>query len=114
MSSLVYLKREITVSIAAIVALIVIGTIAYHHLENWTYIQSLYFSVVTLSTVGYGDLAPSTEFSRLFTTIYLIVGIGVTLSSLSIIATRYFDKLAYMTAKKRKMEMQKAGKPLKK
>ena len=114
MEALVRMKKEITVSICAIIILIVMGTLSYHELEGWSYIDCFYFSVVTLATVGYGDFAPSTEFSRLFTAIYLIIGIGVTLSSLTIIATRYFDRLARMTAKKRKLELKKFRKALKK
>jgi voltage-gated potassium channel Kch len=40
-------------------------------------VDSLYFSVVTLATVGYGDLAPKTTEGKLFTIVYLLVGIGL-------------------------------------
>ena len=56
---------------------IAIGTVAYHFLEGWSFIDSLYFSVVTLATVGYGDLHPTTELARLFTIGYILVGIGI-------------------------------------
>jgi voltage-gated potassium channel Kch len=37
-------------------ALVLTGTIFYWRFEDWTFIQALYFSVLTLTTVGYGDL----------------------------------------------------------
>lgn len=44
--------------------------------ERWTVIDSLYFSMVTMSTVGYGDLSPGTGWGdRIFTMIFIIVGI---------------------------------------
>jgi voltage-gated potassium channel Kch len=47
-------------------ALVLTGTIFYWRFEDWTIIQSLYFSVVTLTTVGYGDLAPTTAGTQIF------------------------------------------------
>jgi hypothetical protein len=53
------------------------GTVAYSLLEGWSLIDSLYFSVVALATVGFGDLVPTTEAAKLFTVGYIIVGIGI-------------------------------------
>lgn len=54
-----------------------VGTIAYHFLEGWSFVDSLYFSVVTLATVGFGDLTPTTVPAKLFTVGYIVVGIGI-------------------------------------
>jgi len=57
--------------------LLLSGTFFYRGVEGWSALDSLYFSVTTLTTVGYGDLAPSTPGSKVFTIIYLLVGVGV-------------------------------------
>ena len=54
-----------------------VGWLFYHWAEGWSWIDSLYFSVVTLGTVGYGDFTPSTPLSKLFTIFYILNGIGV-------------------------------------
>jgi voltage-gated potassium channel len=41
-------------------ALVLTGTLFYWRFEDWTIIEALYFCVVTLTTVGYGDLSPTT------------------------------------------------------
>ena len=56
------------------------GTLMYHYLEGWNWIDSLYFSIITLSTIGYGDFSPVTDSGKLFTIFYIILGIGVILS----------------------------------
>lgn len=56
---------------------IAVGTVFYTFMEGWTPVQSLYFCVVTLATVGYGDLHPTTEISQLFTVGYILTGIGI-------------------------------------
>jgi voltage-gated potassium channel len=75
----------------ALFGLLGIGTITFHFLEKWSWISSFYFSVVTLATVGYGDLTPTTDFSRLITAIYILVGASIALASLGIIGSRYLE-----------------------
>ena len=48
-------------------ALVLTGTIFYWRFEDWTIIQALYFSVVTLTTVGYGDIVPRDAHARCLT-----------------------------------------------
>jgi hypothetical protein len=60
-----------------LVALMAGGTMFYHQAEHWSILDSLYFCVMTISTVGYGDLAPTREISKVFTIGYAILGIGL-------------------------------------
>ena len=70
-------------------ALVLTGTVFYWHFEDWTIIQALYFSVVTLTTVGYGDLTPTSAGTQIFTVIYILTGLGVLVALLSSIAQQY-------------------------
>jgi len=56
---------------------VVISTVAYMWLEGWSLVDALYFSVVTLATVGFGDLHPTTDAAKLFTVLYILAGLGV-------------------------------------
>jgi voltage-gated potassium channel len=56
------------------------GTLVYHWLEGWNYLDSLYFCVVSLATVGYGDYTPSTPTAKIFTIFYIINGIAILLA----------------------------------
>ena len=57
--------------------LILSGAIFYHTVEGWAWLDAVYFCVVTLATVGYGDLHPTTTWGKLFTIPYIIVGVGL-------------------------------------
>lgn len=54
-----------------------IGTIFYHFVEGWGWVDAYYFCVVTLATVGYGDLTPTTPAGKIFTTLYIFTGVGI-------------------------------------
>jgi hypothetical protein len=43
------------------------GTLFYRRVEGWGFLDSVYFSVVTTTTVSYGDLSPSTATGKVFT-----------------------------------------------
>lgn len=65
---------------------VIIGTIFYKSVEQWTWIDSFYFSVMTLTTVGYGDFAPETSAGKLFTTAFIFGGLGIVFTFLQTLA----------------------------
>jgi voltage-gated potassium channel len=62
------------------------GTIFYSLVEGWGVLDSLYFSVMTLLTVGYGDLVPTTDASKAFTILYVLVGAGILVGFITLVA----------------------------
>lgn len=95
-------RTQIGTAVLTVLGWIGIGTLIFHKLESWTWIESLYFSVVTLTTVGYGDLHPTTDKSRLFTVFYILVGVTVVLAALSIIGIKRLEKKGIKTKKRAK------------
>jgi voltage-gated potassium channel len=66
---------RILLALAAIT--ILVGMVVYHLVEKFSWLDAYYFSVVTLATVGYGDLVPHTTFGKIFTTFYIFIGVGI-------------------------------------
>jgi voltage-gated potassium channel len=60
-----------------VVSILVSGTTFYSFAENWSVVDAFYFSVTTLTTVGFGDPAPTTTLGKLFTVLYIFVGLGI-------------------------------------
>ncbi len=78
--------------ISFLLMLLCVGTVVYHHIEKWDYIDSVYFSTTTLATVGFGDVHPVTNADKLFTVTYILVGVSAALYGLSLIAHHYLNK----------------------
>src|SRR4051794_19482360 len=55
--------------------LVILGTVGFHHLEEQPYFDSLYLTIVTLTTVGYGDIVPHTAGGKAFTMILVLCGV---------------------------------------
>ena len=69
-----------------VVVIVGIGTIVYRTLEGLSWTDALYFSVTTITTVGYGDIAPHTTAGKMFTIVYILVGLGLLLSMVTTLA----------------------------
>ncbi|MGB7873685.1 MAG: potassium channel family protein [Anaerolineales bacterium] len=65
-----------------------LGTWFYARVEGWSILDSLYFSVITLTTVGYGDFSPQTPTGKIFTMIYILVGLGLISGFVYLLADR--------------------------
>ncbi|MDW4496412.1 potassium channel family protein [Sulfitobacter sp. D35] len=59
------------------ILILISGTTFYRTVEGWSWTDSLYFSVTTMSTVGLGDLSPVTQIGKIFTVFYIFAGVGV-------------------------------------
>lgn len=66
-----------SILVATALATLAIGTVVYHFVEKLSWVDAYYFSVVTLATVGYGDITPQTDFGKIFTTFYILAGVGI-------------------------------------
>ncbi|MFD1158851.1 potassium channel family protein [Roseovarius aestuarii] len=57
--------------------IVLTGTIFFRLVEGWSWLDAYFFTVVTLSTVGYGSLVPVTALGKIGTTIFIFTGLGV-------------------------------------
>lgn len=68
--------RKLKISLLILVSTFILGTLGYHYIEGWSFVESLYTTVITLATVGYGDFHPQQMTGRLFTIILIVFGVG--------------------------------------
>lgn len=67
--------RDIYLQVFAAVVYYMIGIVIFTHLENWTFVDALYYITISITTVGYGDIYPTKDGARLFAIFYIPFGI---------------------------------------
>lgn len=60
--------------------MLLVGMFLFHFLEGWSYLDSLYFCVISAATIGYGDFVPTTPVAKIFTILYNINAIVMLLA----------------------------------
>jgi len=83
------MKRRLWVAAAVLILLLLCGTLLYQMIEGWSWIDALYFTATTITTVGYGDLVPTHDVSKLITIIYSFLGIGIFLYLMSTVGASF-------------------------
>lgn len=63
------------VLLSVVVAIVVFSTWFYHIVEGWSYLNSMYYVIVTLGTVGYGDFTPTTDIGKIYAMLLIVGGI---------------------------------------
>ncbi len=74
--------KKIFVSLALLVA---IGTFAYMAIERWSFLESIYMTIITIFTVGFQEVRPLSEAGRIFTIFLIPAGYGILVYALSMV-----------------------------
>lgn len=75
------------------VLIVFIGAGIFHSTEDWTFGDSLYTSVITTTTVGYGDFVPTSGGGKATASILSIVGVIMFFVMIAVLGDFRFDKI---------------------
>ncbi|GAB4239206.1 MAG: potassium channel protein [Elainellaceae cyanobacterium] len=70
------IRLELTIGIIAFIGVTLIGTLGYRFIEGWSWVDSAYMTIITLSTVGFTEVEPLSSQGRLFTISLILMGIA--------------------------------------
>ena len=98
------LKTRLSAALAAMLLAVLSGTAGYHFIEGWSVFDSLYMTVITLGTVGYGETHPLHTAGRIFTIFLILFGIGILTYSFSVITAFLVEGDLKHVIRRRRME----------
>ena len=82
-------KTRVLVGLSLVI--VFFGAHLYHILEGWSWVDSFYYVVVTLSTVGYGDISPVTTTGKFLTIFFVLAGISILAAFLETIFRKFVE-----------------------
>ena len=97
-----YDKHAYKIILTSAILTVAGGSLFFHVFEKLSWVDAYYFSVVSLATVGYGDIVPKTNGEKLFATLYIFVGVGIITAFISATMKRRGYKLKEKYEKKQK------------
>ena len=74
------LKFRLRIFLVIFLAVLIFGTFSFSIIENLSLTDSFYFTIITISTVGYGDMHPTTEAGKMLAIFLIIMGVGTFIS----------------------------------
>ena len=76
------------------------GTVSYSWLEGWSLLDSLYFTLFSVLTIGFGDVVPSPE-NRLFTAVFLLVCATMSIACVGVVGNWVLSRIQRRSAARR-------------
>jgi voltage-gated potassium channel len=101
-------ERRVFIGVGLLLFWTVGGAVGFHVIEGWTLWQSFYMTVITLSTVGYGEVLPLSGPGQVFATVLIIVGFATTVYTFTRLGQLVFEGELGALLGKRNMERELA------
>lgn len=87
------IRIEVYVAVLLFIVVIIVGVVFYRFVEGLNWLNSFYFTTMTLTIVGYGDFALQTDAGKLFTALYVYIGIAMFFGIATLVFTGVMHRL---------------------
>lgn len=86
-------NNMILVAVLIVAVILVLGAYGFHYTEGWHYFNALYFTIITMSTIGYGDIVPLTHAGKSLTMVFAFLGVPMFIALSWVILENRFRKI---------------------
>lgn len=83
---------RIAYSMLVIVMLLTGGATVFHTIEKLSWLDSFFFATMTLTTIGYGDITPQHDYTKIFIIFYALGGVATVLLLMTNISRYYIER----------------------
>lgn len=102
-------RRTLATVFVGLITLLALGTSGYHLIEGWDFVDSLYMTVITMTTVGFGEIHVLSERGRVFTIGFIFLAVGMAAYAATAFAQSILDGTWIRYFRRRRMEQRIAA-----
>ena len=96
--------KQLAIAVGVVSIVVFFGTCGYFFFGNWSFIDSLFMTVITVTTIGFKEVRPLSDIGKLFTIFLSIAGVGAAAYTLSLIFSVVIGGNLSKIIKRRQME----------
>ena len=101
---LTFFRSKIYVAVFLVLAMLVTGIVGFRIFAHYTWVDSIYMTIITISTVGFGEVAPLNENAKIFTVVLILTSIVALGFAVSVITEYIVGRSSYELLKHRKVQ----------
>lgn len=97
-------SKRLRYTFFALAAVLVLGSVGFHLIEGWSLFDGLYMTVITLSTVGYGEIHPLSQMGRVLAMLLILFGVGILTTFIGVLTQNIFERQFFWILERRRMQ----------
>lgn len=99
-----FFRTKIYTAVILLILLLAIGVIGFKSMSNYTWIDALYMTVITITTVGFKEVHPLDDATKIFTISLILISVFILGYALSVITEYILSKNSFEELKQKKMQ----------
>ncbi len=101
-------QRNLRMALGSMLLIVVLGTFGYMLIEGWSFLDALWMVIITVTTIGYGEVHQLSELGRLFSLLLILFGVGIVTYTATTFARAVIDgDMARLYRQRRKERIMK-------
>ena len=97
-------RSKIYTAVALLILLLIVGVLGFRFMSNYTWVDALYMTVITITTVGFGEVQPLDDVSKIFTIFLILNSVVIVGYALTIITEFILSRNNIEELKQKKMQ----------
>ncbi|MFE9080313.1 potassium channel family protein [Bacillus mobilis] len=99
-------RKQLWIAVICMTFVVILGTLGFMAIEEISLFQAFWMTMITVLTVGYGDVVPVTQAGKVFALLIIPVGVGIVTYAIGVVAAMIVEGNLFHAVRRKKMDKQ--------